>query len=128
MQLRDLEASFEAQEVGGTASVVSKVNLWKVREQAALASGEKTVSQLLHTFPTHVSLFLPIDFEFIILTFIVIRLANSILKRGCVNRIYVCFFCLISNRYFLIKFRTRVVFFDCDTIEHMQYFHLTQVR
>ena len=43
LQLKELEASFAAQEDGGSASVVSKVNLWKVREQAALASGEKTV-------------------------------------------------------------------------------------
>ena len=48
MQLRDLEATFAAEEDGGTASVISKVNLWKVREQAALASGEKTVSRHLH--------------------------------------------------------------------------------
>jgi hypothetical protein len=43
LQLKELEASFAAQEDGGSASVVSKVNLWKAREQAAMASGEKTV-------------------------------------------------------------------------------------
>jgi hypothetical protein len=42
-QLKELEASFAAEEMGGAASVSSKANLWKMREQAALASGEKTV-------------------------------------------------------------------------------------
>jgi hypothetical protein len=59
MQLRDLEATFAAEEDGGTASVVSKVNLWKIREQAALASGEKTVSALLHDRIYTAPLFFP---------------------------------------------------------------------
>jgi hypothetical protein len=42
-QLKDLEAVFAAEESGGSASVSSKASLWKMREQAALASGEKTV-------------------------------------------------------------------------------------
>jgi hypothetical protein len=45
-QLKELEASFAAEEMGGAASVSSKANLWKMREQAALASGEKTVRNL----------------------------------------------------------------------------------
>ena len=53
-QLMDLEAVFAAGESGGTASVSSKANLWKMREQAALASGEKTVCHHLFMAAFHI--------------------------------------------------------------------------
>ena len=52
-QLRDLEAVFAAEESGGSASVSSKASLWKMREQAALASGEKTVCHHLFMAAFH---------------------------------------------------------------------------
>ena len=56
-QLKDLEAVFAAEESGGSASVSSKASLWKMREQAALASGEKTVRH-------HLVIIRPVDVLF----------------------------------------------------------------
>ena len=92
-QLRDLEAVFAAEESGGSASVSSKASLWKMREQAALASGEKTVCLhhplLLCVFSLQEPLYNAL-MRFFIILLIKTRWADLILKKGCADRARLC--------------------------------------
>jgi hypothetical protein len=95
-QLKELEASFAAQEIGGAASVSSKANLWKMREQAALASGENTVRPFFLACMSVQSsaCYCGMICELAVLKMSQIRLASSTLKKGFVDAFSLPFICI----------------------------------